>query len=632
MSVRLLVGDCRERLTELRGNSVDTIITDPPYGLTDPRSFHSPKGSRRGFMGKAWDAAVPGPEYWQACWRVAKPGAYALVFGGTRTWHRLACALEDAGWVLVDTLMWLHSQGFPKSFDISKAFDRKAGAKRPVVGRYQPPGMPTPWNLRRATDRRTVTLSASSRNNLDVTAPVTTLAQAWDGWGTSLKPAWESILVARKPLEVGGEHGTILASLNCLEARLCLLLSDAARARVLSGSSPSEEALLATARWDADARTSSRAALSARTGTSRFELAVRSCLSIVSAWSNTLAAVWLGGNTSTTVTGVSPTTDWRTLKSCLSVLTLDTIIRAELRQPGSGFAALPVAVYFSAAVANIGSTHALSALDPVISSVLEKCPVETDLGLKPEWRPILVAMKPLVGDYTRNARQFGVAGFHINGARIPTAEALTNHSRSPEAAVSKGRFGGSRAQGTHQTRGQRLGRWPANVVHDGSPDVLAHFPEAPGQMAPSIEDGAPQGNKVFGAMRRGGSHHEPRPDQGGSASRFFYVAKATTRERGADNDHTTVKPLALMEWLCRLTKTPTGGVVLDPFCGSGSTLIAARLTGRPAIGIEIDPHYITLAERRLRGQGLWRSVSEGLKVRTARRAKAGGSGLRIRGG
>ena len=436
MSVRLLVGDCLERLADLPGASIETIITDPPYGLTDPRNRRNPKGSRRGFMGKKWDAEVPGPEYWKACWRVAKPGAYALVFGGTRTWHRLACALEDAGWLLVDTLMWLHGEGMPKSLDISKAFDRRAGATRPVTGRYQPPGMKKPWNLRRAADKRTVTLSASSRNNLDVTAPVTPLAQQWNGWGTGLKPSWE---------------------------------------------------------------------------------------------------------------------------------------------------------------------------------------------------PILVVMKPLVGNYTRNARQFGVAGFHIDGARVGGGPRLLRvlDAKPTGNHVYAGRLDGSLPGGSRAAGLTVQGRWPANVVHDGSPEVLAHFPNAPGQMAPSIEDGQPQGNRVFGAMRRGGPHHEPREDQGGSAARFFYCAKASTRERSADNNHPTVKPLALMEWLCRLTKTPTGGVVLDPFCGSGSTLIAARLAGRAALGIEIDPHYAAIAERRLRKMGLWESVADQLQARRRRAAKTGG-GLRAR--
>jgi hypothetical protein len=137
----------------------------------------------------------------KACFRVVKPGGLLLAFGGTRTFHRLACGIEDAGWEIRDCLMWLYGQGFPKSLDISKAIDKAAGAEREVVGRYQPPGMEKPWNLRNAKDERTVEVFASSRNNLDITAPATAAAKQWQGWGTALKPAWEPIILAMKPMD-----------------------------------------------------------------------------------------------------------------------------------------------------------------------------------------------------------------------------------------------------------------------------------------------------------------------------------------------------------------------------------------------------------------------------------------------
>ena len=135
----------------------------------------------------------------KACLRVVKPGGSLLAFGGTRTFHRLTCAIEDAGWEIRDCLMWLYGQGMPKSLDISKAIDKAAGAERKVVGRYQPPGMEKPWNLQNAKDERTVELFASSRNNLDITAPATDAAKQWQGWGTALKPSWEPIILAMKP-------------------------------------------------------------------------------------------------------------------------------------------------------------------------------------------------------------------------------------------------------------------------------------------------------------------------------------------------------------------------------------------------------------------------------------------------
>lgn len=109
-------GDCREVMATLAADSIDSIVTDPPYGLS--------------FMGKEWDHGVPGVEFWVEALRVAKPGAHLLAFGGTRTYHRLACAIEDAGWEVRDCIAWVYGSGFPKSHDVSKAIDRDAGAER----------------------------------------------------------------------------------------------------------------------------------------------------------------------------------------------------------------------------------------------------------------------------------------------------------------------------------------------------------------------------------------------------------------------------------------------------------------------------------------------------------------------
>ena len=163
------------------------VLTDPPYGLQ--------------FMGKSWDHGVPSVAMWREVWRVCKPGAIMLAFGGTRTWHRLATAIEDAGWGLCDTLMWLYGAGLPKSHDISKAIDREAGAERKIIGRYQPPNGTT-WNLR--NDKRGGGLGAPSglrSASLAITAPATPDAVTWAGYGTALRPSFEPILFCRKPRE-----------------------------------------------------------------------------------------------------------------------------------------------------------------------------------------------------------------------------------------------------------------------------------------------------------------------------------------------------------------------------------------------------------------------------------------------
>lgn len=135
--------DCLDVMRRLPDNFIDAVVTDPPYGLS--------------FMGKNWDHGVPGVEFWKEALRIAKPGAHLLSFGGTRTFHRIACAIEDAGWEIRDTIMWVYGSGFPKSMDISKAIEKKTG---------------------------------------DVEE-----AKTWNGWGTCLKPAYEPVIMARKPLE-----------------------------------------------------------------------------------------------------------------------------------------------------------------------------------------------------------------------------------------------------------------------------------------------------------------------------------------------------------------------------------------------------------------------------------------------
>jgi len=174
-------GDCIEVMRSLPDNSVDSVVTDPPYEL--------------GFMGKGWDASgiAYNPEVWRNVLRVLKPGGHLLAFGGTRTWHRLAVGIEDAGFEIRDSIAWMYGSGFPKSLDVSKAIDRRAGSQREVVG------IATSWNRPDSKDGDTARMNVSPAE-YNLTAPTTPEAQQWAGWGTALKPAHEPIVVARKPL------------------------------------------------------------------------------------------------------------------------------------------------------------------------------------------------------------------------------------------------------------------------------------------------------------------------------------------------------------------------------------------------------------------------------------------------
>lgn len=163
-------------------NSVDALVTDPPYGFA--------------FMGKKWDYDVPSVGLWKEALRVLKPGAHLLSFGGPRTYHRMACNIEDAGFEIRDQLQWLFGSGFPKSLDISKAIDKAAGAKREKVGSYRTGEGAA---FKHSGDGREQLHEAAAKE-IEITAPSTDLAKYWHGWGTALKPANEPIVLARKPL------------------------------------------------------------------------------------------------------------------------------------------------------------------------------------------------------------------------------------------------------------------------------------------------------------------------------------------------------------------------------------------------------------------------------------------------
>ncbi|QKY78963.1 methyltransferase [Arthrobacter phage Jinkies] len=189
-AVTIWHGDSIDAMRELPDNSIDSIVTDPPYGL--------------GFMGKAWDALPPGEEWAAECLRVLKPGGHLLAFGGSRTWHRLAVAVEDAGFEIRDSIAWLYGSGFPKSLDVSKAIDKAAGAERAVVGTKlgQPvyhssgkgeAGPAYSSHLQQVTAEQRIAAA-------QITAPATEAAQQWQGWGTALKPAFEPVVMGRKPL------------------------------------------------------------------------------------------------------------------------------------------------------------------------------------------------------------------------------------------------------------------------------------------------------------------------------------------------------------------------------------------------------------------------------------------------
>jgi len=420
-------GDCIDIMPTLDAESVDSIVTDPPYGLS--------------FMGKDWDHGVPGVPFWEAALRVAKPGAFMLAFGGTRTFHRLAVAIEDAGWEIRDTVMWVYGSGFPKSLDVSKAIDKAAGAKRGKIGESDRGSGAQLHKLNAHGPGDTgIGYMDGSGKVFDITAPATDAARQWEGWGTSLKPAWE---------------------------------------------------------------------------------------------------------------------------------------------------------------------------------------------------PIIVARKPIVGTVAANVLKYGTGAINIDGCRVDTfqpgeLDRLKARADTPRQDFTGGRLhsGAEYTPKIIESGMSNKGRWPANIIHDGSEEVLELFPNSKTARCEKPSDCKTDGETSFDCMR--GNRPARGYDGEGSAARFFYCAKASKQDRdeGCDelplsdcgmmeddnypiktgsgnlretkrrNNHPTVKPTSLMRYLCRLV-TPPGGVVLDPFMGSGSTGKAASLEGLKFIGIELEKEYTEIAERRI---------------------------------
>jgi hypothetical protein len=578
--------DCRDAMSLfLPDNSVDAIVCDPPYGLA--------------FMGKKWDYDVPGVDIWAECLRVLKPGGHLLAFAGTRTQHRMAVRIEDAGFEIRDMIAWVYGSGFPKSLDVSKAIDKAAGAEREVMGRSE--------NGARNGSVVGLGSARSMASEFNITAPATDAARQWQGWGTALKPALETVTFASKPYTDEQERDIILSNLIRLEARLWLL-SSASAAEKNSTSNPSEYgAACGIAQWSAEETTSTRAALCDQMGMSLFELATTTSLSIVSSWRRTLAESWSDGSTSTIETRSSTTIDWRTLKFSVSQITPASIIQACSLPGGFSANASTAESHFNASLLLLQSILTLSVTEPVISLAQHE---HRGAGVTPNLDPVVLARKPLIGTVVANVLAHGTGALNIDGCRVGDFQNTTPSGVDRRnAALAEAGYRPGTYQMGDKTPDTPPGRWPANLIHDGSSDVVAAFPDSNGSgPARKLNRSAKPEQQGWGMNTTASDVASLRDAGTGSAARFFYVAKVSGRERneglpdGMTNIHPTLKPVSLMAYLCRLV-TPPGGVVFDPFMGSGSTGKAALREGFGFIGCEMDAAYFAIAQARLAAVG-----------------------------
>ena len=478
MSARIIVGDCRVSMSQMETASVDSIVCDPPYHLTSiverfgkedaaPAKSNGATGvyarASRGFMGQTWDGGDIAfrPETWRQALRVLKPGGYLLAFSATRTYHRMTCAIEDAGFEIRDCIGWHYGSGFPKSLDVSKAIDRAAGAEREVLSSKPAYGIGGNGCFGGHADGAVAS----------VTLPATDAARQWSGWGTALKPAWEPIVVARKPLE-----GTVAG--NVLKYGTGAMNIDGCR--VPHGS---------------DVPTGS------------------------------------GGRRASRVPG-----DERT----------DTGAGLYGRMEGAGYEADAQGRWPANVILSHGPDCGEDGCAP-------GCPC--------------AAMDA----------QSLAAGMHGAG------QAATQASRSM--------FFGDKQGATKGTRFGDTGgasRFFSNLRIEAD-DLVPFFYAAKASRREREAgcDDMPARSGAEAVQREEGSAGTKSPGAGAGRT------AASVR-----NNHPTVKPVSVMAWCIRLV-TPPGGLVLDPFTGSGKTGVAARREGMRFVGCELSEEYAEIARARI---------------------------------
>lgn len=503
------VGDCLEVMRSMDDNSVDAVVTDPPYGLA--------------FMGKRWDYDVPTVEVWAECLRVLKPGGHLLAFAGTRTQHRMAVRIEDAGFEIRDMIAWVYSSGFPKSHNF--------GCKCR--------GVPIPYTHGEAQREQAFQRAVCVVQDADVQASLDTckgggevLQQGVPEQGTP-DAGWKELATAEVRTGQPRVEGwcDVLPQTRKLQAdQVCAMPHgvpvDGEERRVHHG---------AQADNGTDART---------------------------------------------------------------MLDTDGGCASQESQPAGQQARKPrvVSRQRNAQANGVGSCKVCGGLSRWAG---------WGTALKPAMEPITVARKPLVGTVAANVVEFGTGAINVDGCRVPTdwsdrSDSWKQSGNRAETYDGSGKVFPDSIGGTGIVCNP-AGRWPANLIHDGSAEVVEGFPESGVSSGGGMKrDG--KNNNVYGAH----CGHPLVADVGfgdsGPAARFFYCAKASGKDRGDDNKHPTVKPTDLMRYLCRLV-TPPGGVVLDPFMGSGSTGKAATLEGFQFVGIEREAEYATIARARIEAAG-----------------------------
>lgn len=547
--MRLLHGSNLDVLPTIDSDSIDAIVTDPPYEL--------------GFMGKKWDASgiAYNVDLWRECLRVLKPGGHLLAFGGTRTYHRMTCAIENAGFEIRDCIQWIYGSGFPKSHNVANAIDKKMGMPNrgkaiPVASSFQ------------ASDTEQVNKLVS--NEVAPYEARTEQGKAWQGWGTALKPAHEDIIMATKPIEYSAEKYIITVCQNILASTV---------KTIITSSRQEQKEAQNIAHKLVGANISTLEDLSAAMDTLQFESTENTYLNIGISWLTILAEIWRKMSMSTTSTKLSMITELKILKSLVSgSIFQNTIHQKKMNQDGINANVYNVDTFLNAVYMKLSYILEHFAVDNATSKVKEG-------GLRPNNEPIVMARKPLIGAVADNVLTHGTGGLNIDSGRIYCNEDTRRDTGGSGMWGNAGRVIG----------GSKSGRWPANVILDEEAgkildeqarDEVSRFFYCPKPNKKERNAGleSRQVQKVSDGREKEADNYL-----------FAYQRGATERL----NIHPTIKPVSLMSHLIKLV-TPIGGIVLDPFMGSGTTGIAAVINDYDFIGIEQSAEYIEIAESRIK--------------------------------
>ena len=705
----IIHGDCLEELKKLDDNSVDAVITDPPYGLSNTKPAQvadvlkawvtgdtvSVPAKRGGFMGKDWDSFVPPPAVWEECMRVLKPGGHMAVFAGARTQDLMGLSIRLAGFEIRDTLGWVYGSGFPKSMDISKAIDKGQGKNRQrqleftewmrstgitareineATGTSQESGhllagpnhsqphiatadmfdklrplLPeVPERIERLVAERTGIewtdyvkreVVGKHKSGLHtgpsgvgghgeggaVTAPATSEAQRWDGWGTALKPAIEPIILARKPLDGTVANNVLAHGVGGLNIDACRVGNESrinlpagnkansggvykfsnAEADAFNGAKPAEVA----GRFPANVLLDEHAAkeMDKQSGITKDGTHVgrnrdgsQTANEIYAGpWKKDTRDIGYGGEGGASrffpVFKSEEETPETKGRFPVNVL-LDEHAAAEmdkqsgvLKSGGGNKAPRSSTSWFTSNSPNVDDVR-----NPDSGGASRFFPVFKYQAKAPKKE------RPVIYKNNCECEEWQLQQKDTTGS-IATVETSWSMSTSGNSTTEKCQQDTTSTTSTmtSSTTGSKTSNALAgSTISESTQDAKSEMANG-GNHAESAESLNQSAQNTGISAKRGGRSTD---DAGHATSKKWYTTSECEKcgEPRLKVQHATVKPLALMEWLVSLI-VPPNGVVLDPFAGSGTTLQAAVNKGFTPIGIEADADYIQLIHQRMEG-------------------------------